>query len=51
MWLWMMALPHGHKRRPDDGLESEQRLSKRFNLLNIGRLAPSIHGYPRILTF
>ncbi|CAL8575157.1 hypothetical protein XPA_001099 [Xanthoria parietina] len=31
----MMALPHGHKRRPDDSLESEQRLSKRFNLLNI----------------
>ncbi|KAI4229178.1 MAG: hypothetical protein LQ349_006429 [Xanthoria aureola] len=30
-----MALPHGHKRRPDDSLESEQRLSKRFNLLNI----------------
>ncbi|KAI4101424.1 MAG: hypothetical protein LQ339_005073 [Xanthoria mediterranea] len=32
------ALPHGQKRPPDDGLESEQRLSKRFNLLNIGRL-------------
>lgn len=30
------SLPHGQKRRPDDSLESEQRLSKRFNLLNLG---------------
>ncbi|KAL8803918.1 MAG: hypothetical protein Q9182_002885 [Xanthomendoza sp. 2 TL-2023] len=30
------SLPHGQKKRPaDDNLESEQRLSKRFNLLNL----------------
>ncbi|KAL8776622.1 MAG: hypothetical protein Q9213_008195 [Squamulea squamosa] len=29
------SLPHGQKRRADDNLESEQRLSKRFNLLNL----------------
>ena len=27
---------HGQKRPPDDDLESEQRLAKRFNLLHIG---------------
>ena len=32
------AAPHGQKRQPDDDLESEQRLAKRFNLLNIGTL-------------
>jgi hypothetical protein len=26
----------GQKRQPDDDLESEQRLAKRFNLLNLG---------------
>ncbi|KAL8774847.1 MAG: hypothetical protein Q9209_000786 [Squamulea sp. 1 TL-2023] len=29
------SLPHGQKRHADDNLESEQRLSKRFNLLNL----------------
>ena len=29
--------PHGQKRHPDDELESEQRLAKRFNLLRIGK--------------
>ncbi|KAI4238746.1 MAG: hypothetical protein LQ352_007839 [Teloschistes flavicans] len=29
-------IPHGRKRPADDNLESEQRLSKRFNLLNLG---------------
>ncbi|KAL8703635.1 MAG: hypothetical protein Q9201_003173 [Fulgogasparrea decipioides] len=29
------SLPHGRKRHADDNLESEQRLSKRFNLLNL----------------
>ena len=33
--------PHGQKRRPDDDLEAEQRLTKRFNLLNIGWLESS----------
>jgi len=28
--------PHGHKRPAEDSLESEQRLAKRFNLLNLG---------------
>lgn len=28
--------PHGKKRAADNGLEAEQRLSKRFDLLNIG---------------
>lgn len=27
---------HRQKRRADDNLEGEQRLSKRFNLLNLG---------------
>ncbi|KAL8741138.1 MAG: hypothetical protein Q9190_006221 [Brigantiaea leucoxantha] len=27
---------HGHKRHADDNLENEQRLAKRFNLLNLG---------------
>ena len=30
------SLPHGQKRHADDNLESEQRLSKRLNLLNLG---------------
>jgi hypothetical protein len=30
------ALPHGIKREPEDDLASEQRLAKRFNLLNLG---------------
>jgi len=29
------SLPHGQKRHPDDDLENEQRLAKRFNLLNL----------------
>src|SRR5688572_26847584 len=28
--------PHGVKRTAENGLESEQRLSKRFDLLNLG---------------
>ena len=28
--------PQGQKRPPDNDLEGEQRLAKRFNLLNIG---------------
>ena len=31
-----LSSPHGVKRHGDDSLESEQRLAKRFNLLNIG---------------
>ena len=31
------SISHGQKRHADDNLESEQRLSKRFNLLNLGR--------------
>ena len=27
---------HGHKRHAEDNLDSEQRLAKRFNLLNLG---------------
>jgi hypothetical protein len=29
--------PHGRKRSADNSLESEQRLSKRFDLLNLGK--------------
>ena len=32
---------HGHKRHADDNLEGEQRLAKRFNLLNLGEIATS----------
>lgn len=28
--------PHGVKRKAHDNLESEQRLTKRFDLLNLG---------------
>lgn len=31
-----VSSPHGVKRCGDDSLDSEQRLAKRFNLLNIG---------------
>ena len=31
----------GQKRHADDDLENEQRLSKRFNLLNLGTLVKS----------
>lgn len=34
------APPHGKKRAADSSLESEQRLSKRFDLLNLGRYPP-----------
>lgn len=30
------ATPHGQKRQHDDELEHDQRLAKRFNLLNLG---------------
>ncbi len=33
--------PHGIKRAGDGSLEHEQRLSKRFDLLNLGRQAPT----------
>jgi len=33
--------PHGTKRAADSSLEPEQRLSKRFDLLNLGMFAPS----------
>ncbi|KAL8676363.1 MAG: hypothetical protein Q9186_007106 [Xanthomendoza sp. 1 TL-2023] len=39
------SLSHGQKKRPaNDNLESEQRLSKRFNLLNLGLPNPSDHN-------
>lgn len=28
--------PHGQKRRADDDLKNDQRLAKRFDLLNLG---------------
>ena len=31
-----MSAPHGKKRPADASLEGEQRLSKRFDLLNLG---------------
>ena len=31
--------PHGRKRQPEDELTSEQRLAKRFHLLNLGEKA------------
>ena len=34
--------PHGQKRRADDDLKNEQRLAKRFDLLNLGE---SCHEY------
>ena len=33
--------PHGQKREAEDDLESEQRLAKRFNLLNLGKFLRS----------
>lgn len=30
------AIHHGQKRRANDNYESDQRLAKRFNLLNLG---------------
>ena len=35
------SAPHGTKREPEDELEGEQRLAKRFNLLNIGSVSYS----------
>jgi hypothetical protein len=34
------SAPHGKKRAAEHGLETEQRLSKRFDLLNIGTNLP-----------
>jgi hypothetical protein len=31
-----MAAPHGKKRPAESSLDGEQRLSKRFDLLNLG---------------
>lgn len=31
-----MSAPHGKKRAADGALDGEQRLSKRFDLLNLG---------------
>lgn len=42
------STPHGQKRHADDNLESDQRLSKRFNLLNLeqsGRLYIPVQGH------
>ena len=36
--------PHGQKREAEDDLGSEQRLAKRFNLLNLGIVAKSTSG-------
>ena len=30
------SAPRGHKRRAEDDLKNEQRLAKRFDLLNLG---------------
>ncbi|KAL8671668.1 MAG: hypothetical protein Q9168_003848 [Polycauliona sp. 1 TL-2023] len=41
------SLPRGQKRHADDNLDSEQRLSKRFNLLNLdhnGKLYLPVQG-------
>jgi len=35
--------PKGQKRQPDDDLESEQRLAKRFNLLNLADINKLYH--------
>lgn len=32
-------LRHGHKRPASDHLENEQRLTKRFNLLNLSEIS------------
>ena len=43
--------PHGKKRPAESGLEDEQRLSKRFDLLNLGtRWQLRRLGCPRLLT-
>lgn len=39
------ATPHGQKRQPDDDLEHDQRLAKRFNLLNLGMIDPILHRW------
>ncbi|PVI03681.1 hypothetical protein DM02DRAFT_487115, partial [Periconia macrospinosa] len=40
------SVPHGKKRPGDNSLESEQRLSKRFDLLNLGTcLVQHMHTY------
>ena len=35
-----MSAPHGKKRAADSSLDGEQRLSKRFDLLNLGMPRP-----------
>lgn len=40
------TLPHGRKRPANDYLESDQRLAKRFNLLNLSENIPSLSHYP-----
>lgn len=38
------TLPHGRKRPANDHLESDQRLAKRFNLLNLSKnMSPLSH--------
>ena len=42
------TLPHGRKRPANDSLESDQRLAKRFNLLNLGKdISPLSHASSR----
>jgi len=42
----------GQKKRPaSDGLENEQRLSKRFDLLNLGKQLPILPPVPRMRSY
>lgn len=43
----LQSAPHGTKRAADGSLENEQRLSKRFDLLNLGRHDNSLPCIPR----
>ena len=42
------SLPHGQKRRAEDELENDQRLAKRFNLLNLGMGPSRFLLYPNV---
>ena len=37
-------IPNGQKRRAEDDLRNEQRLAKRFDLLNLGESKCLIHS-------
>ena len=41
-----MSAPHGKKRAAEGPLDGEQRLSKRFDLLNLGMQEPLYHATP-----